>query len=212
MRIAEIWRYPVKSMRGEPLAQAALTANGIPGDRVVHVAAGGRVLTARTHPRLLGLHATLGADGEPQVNGQAWDATEVAALVREAVGQDARLVREEGPERFDVLPLLVATDGAIQALGHDRRRLRPNLVIEGVAGLGERQWPGRRLRIGRALIAVRKLRSRCVMTTFDPDTLVQDPGVLRRIAQEFGGRMALDCEVLEEGTVRVGDPVELAEP
>jgi hypothetical protein len=29
----------------------------------------------------------------------------------------------------DVLPLLVATDGAIKAFGYDGRRLRPNLVI-----------------------------------------------------------------------------------
>jgi hypothetical protein len=32
-RIVEIWRYPVKSMAGERLAEAAVGANGIPGDR-----------------------------------------------------------------------------------------------------------------------------------------------------------------------------------
>ena len=47
------------------------------------------------------------------------------------------------------------------------------------------------------------------MTTFDPDTLVQDVGVLRRIASEFGGRMALDCDVIHGGHLAVGDPVEL---
>jgi len=44
-------------------------------------------------------------------------------------------VRDDGVERFDVLPLLVATDGAIRALATDRRRLRPNIVIAGVEGL-----------------------------------------------------------------------------
>src|SRR5206468_6293277 len=107
--------------------------------------------------------------------------------VREAAGPDARLARYDGRERFDVLPLLVATDGAIAALGVDGRRLRPNIVVEGVEGLAERAWPGRRLRIRDVLIAVEKLRGRCVMTTFDPDTQAQDPSVLKRIVAEFGG-------------------------
>ncbi|MGH7287982.1 MAG: MOSC N-terminal beta barrel domain-containing protein, partial [Myxococcota bacterium] len=31
--IAEIWRYPVKSMGGERIAQTGVGANGVPGDR-----------------------------------------------------------------------------------------------------------------------------------------------------------------------------------
>ena len=76
-------------------------------------------------------------------------------------------------------------------------------------GLAEREWPGRRLRVGQALIDIVKLRSRCVMTTFDPDTLEQDQGVLRRIVDQFDGKTALDCAVLEPGSIAVGDPVEL---
>jgi len=45
------------------------------------------------------------------------------------------------------------------------------------------------------------------MTTFDPDTQAQDLSVLRRIVKEFGGRLALDCAVLEGGRLAVGDPV-----
>jgi len=37
MRLSEIWRYPVKSLGGEPLTQAEVGYDGIPGDRVVHV-------------------------------------------------------------------------------------------------------------------------------------------------------------------------------
>ena len=212
MRIADIWRYPVKSMGGEPLRSARLGADGIAGDRVVHVAtADGRVITARNRPALLGLHATLGPDGEPLVDGRPWQAPEVARDVRRAAGEEARLVRYDGIERFDVLPLLVATDGAIEVFGHDGRRLRPNIVIGGVAGLAERAWEGRRLRLGPCLIAARDLRARCVMTTFDPDTLVQDPTVLRGIVDRFGGTLALNCEVLRGGIIAVGDPVELME-
>jgi MOSC domain-containing protein YiiM len=47
------------------------------------------------------------------------------------------------------------------------------------------------------------------MTTFDPDTAVQDTEVLLRIHRELEGRFALDCEVLQPGRVRVGDPAEI---
>ena len=147
MRVAELWRYPVKSLAGERLEATELTVTGLPGDRVVQVWDDrDMVLTARTHPRLLGLRATLGSDGEPLVNGLPWTAPEVADAIREAAGPSARLVRNDGPERFDVLPLLVATDGAIGHLGVDRRRFRPNILIEGVEGLAEHAWPGRSLR------------------------------------------------------------------
>ena len=210
MRVAELWRYPVKSLGGERLDRAEVSASGIAGDRVVHVRNGrGRVVTSRTHPRLLGLHATLGDDGELLIDGLPWTAPESAAAVRAAAGPDATLARHDGPERFDVLPLLVATDGAIAALGVDGRRLRPNIVVAGVPGVLERQWPGRRLRIGQVVIALEKLRGRCVMTTYDPDTQVQDLSVLQRIVDDFDGQMALDSAVLAGGTITLDDPVEV---
>jgi len=210
MHVAELWRYPVKSLAGERLEQAEIRPDGMVGDRLVQVYdARGHVVTARKHPDLLGHRGTLGPDGEPRIDGWPWASPEAAAAIAQAVGWKARLERFTGEERFDILPLLVATDGAIAALGVDGRRLRPNIVVGGVDGLGEREWPGRRLRIGEVEIAVAQLRARCVMTTYDPDTQVQDPGVLRRIVREFGGTMALDCAVLAGGAVRLGDPVTL---
>jgi uncharacterized protein YcbX len=213
MFLAEIWRYPVKSMAGERLQAAEVGPSGFTGDRMVQVFTGkGRVVTARTHPALLGHHATLDASGEPLIDGRRWTDSAVLADVRRIVGPDARLVRDEDPDvRFDVLPLLVATDGAIAAFGRDGRRLRPNLVIGGVSGLDERGWPGRSLRIGDVVIQVDSLRGRCVMTAVDPDSLEQDPRVLRDIVERFGGRLALNCAVLRGGTIRVGQAVELSE-
>jgi hypothetical protein len=53
MRVAELWRYPVKSLAGEQLEIAEISAAGIPGDRVVQVySAGGRIVAARTSPQL----------------------------------------------------------------------------------------------------------------------------------------------------------------
>jgi uncharacterized protein YcbX len=211
VQISEIWRYPVKSMGGEQLTATEVGEDGIPGDRVVHVADGrGRVVTARSRPRLLLHHATLGPDGQPLVDGRDWTDASVARDVEAAADAGARLARHDGPERFDVLPLLVATDGAIAALGVDRRRFRPNIFIGGVDGLAERGWEGRMLRMGGALIRAVDLRQRCIMTTFDPDDAAQDREVLRRINREMDGTLALNCRVVRPGRIQVGDPVELA--
>lgn len=212
MHVAEIWRYPVKSMAGERLQEVGLTPLGLDGDRVVHVEdARGQVITARTHFELLGHHAVLDAHGEPLVDTRPWTDPSVAADIALIVGNGARLVRDSGAGRFDVLPLLVATDGAIAAFGYDGRRLRPNLVIGGVQGLAERTWEGKGLRIGDVLIALADLRGRCVMTTIDPNTLVQDHRVLRRIVDRFEGRLALNAEVMRGGRIREGDRVEVVE-
>ena len=210
MYLSEIWRYPVKSMAGERLDRAFVGPLGLHGDRVVQVYDGrGRLVTARTYPKLLGLHATLGPDGEPLVDGRPWTAPDVQARVEAIVGPGARLVRNESEARFDILPLLVATDGAIAAFGRDARRLRPNLIVGGVDGLDERQWEGRVLRIGPALIALADLRGRCVMTTVDPDSLAQDPRVLKDILRRFEGRLALNADVIQGGELRVHAAVEL---
>jgi uncharacterized protein YcbX len=212
MWVSELWRYPVKSLAGEPLHTVPLGEDGVEGDRLVHVRdARERVVTSRSRPRLLGLHATLGPDGEPLVEDRPWTAPWVARAVEAAAGEGARLVRSGGVERFDILPLLVATDGAVAAFGHDRRRLRPNIVIGGVPGLEEREWEGRALRAGTTVIGIRDLRQRCIMTTFDPDTLEQDVEVLKEIHRRFGGRLALNAYVVRGGTLSVGDPVELVD-
>jgi len=210
VNVAELWRYPVKSMAGELLEEARIGPGGIDGDRGLLVrGADGRVVTARRRPLLLGHRAVVGPDGGPLVDGRPWRAPEVARDVEAAAGPGAQLELAD-EERFDVLPLLVATDGAIASLGLDRRRFRPNILVGGVAGLAERTWPGKALRIGEALVRVEKLRARCVMTTYDPDTLDQDVRVLRRIVDELDGTLALDCSVIRGGRVRVGDAVELA--
>lgn len=209
LRIEGLWRYPVKTLAGECLPAATLTAGGIRGDRIVHVRGPEGVRTSRRHHRLLGLRGTLGPDGQPLVNGYPWESPEALALVQEAAGQDAWLSAYGGPERFDILPLLVATDGAVAAFGRDIRRLRPNILVGGVAGMDEVGWEGAELQVGDAVIRLDSLRGRCPMTTVDPDTLVRDPEVLRDIGRRFGGRLALNAEVLRAGVIQVGDPVAL---
>ena len=212
MTLDAIYRYPVKSMAGEALDSTVLTALGVPGDRIVHVRGPEGVRSARRQYRLLGLRGALDADGVPRVNGHLWHSAEAAALVRAEAGADAWLEAFDGAERFDVLPLLVATDGAIAAFGRDVRRLRPNLVIGGVEGLDEFTWAGAELQIGDAVVGLDSRRGRCPMTTVDPDTLDRDPEVLRDIGRRFGGRLALNAMVVTAGRLRVGDAVRLVRP
>lgn len=212
MHVAELWRYPVKSLRGEMILAAEVLATGIRGDReiVVLSSARQRVITSRTHHRLLGLQGGIAPDnGIATINGLPWNDPAARTLVEQAVGEQVELIHIGGTERFDVLPLLVATDGAIQAIALDRRRFRPNILIGGVEGLAERQWEGKHIRLGEVEIYAAQLRARCVMTTYDPDTLEQDRNVLFRIVNDFDGTMALDCSVTKPGLIRVGDLVTL---
>jgi uncharacterized protein YcbX len=210
--VAELWRYPVKSLAGERIAAAEIGPDGIPGDRIVRVRGPEGVRTSRRQFRLLGLRGTLDAKGRPCINGHPWSSPEALALVKDAAGRDAWLEAWEGRDRFDILPLLVATDGAVAAFGRDVRRLRPNIVIGGVEGLGERGWPGAELHINDAIVRLDSLRGRCHMTTIDPDTLDVDPGVLRDIVSRFENKLALNAAVARGGMVRVGDPVRLMPP
>jgi uncharacterized protein YcbX len=212
MHVAELWRFPVKSMAGERLGRVDLGPHGIPGDRLVWVCGPEGVRTARRHHRLLGLHGTLGPTGVPLVDGHPWQSPQALALVRQAAGDDAWLELADEEDRFDILPLLVATDGAIAAFGRDGRRLRPNIVIGGVPGLQEFDWPGSVLAIGDARIHLHSRRGRCPMTTVDPETLDVDPEVLKDIGRRFNGRLALNAEVLVPGAIAIGDIVLLESP
>ena len=139
---------------------------GVAGDRLVHVQGPRGVLTGRTRYGLLTIPASTGQDG-PLVDGHPWDSWEAHALV---LPHGGRLTRYTGPERFDVLNVLVATDDQVAAAGVDVRRLRPNILIGGVAPGEEAGWPGHALVIGDVVIGMFLQRSRCVVTTIDPDT------------------------------------------
>ena len=207
--VAGLWRYPVKTLAGERLSTAALGPDGVHGDRLVRVRGPEGIRTSRLHYRLLGLRATTGTNGQPLIDGHPWDSPEALALVKAAAGDDAWMETSDDAERFDVLPLLVATDGAVAAFGRDVRRLRPNLLIGGVEELDERTWPGAELHIDDVVVVLDSLRARCPMTTVDPDTLHRDPEVLRDIGRRFGGRLALNADVARGGTIHVGDAVTL---
>jgi uncharacterized protein YcbX len=213
MHVSEIWRYPVKSLKGERMNETEITKFGIPGDRQIAVirTINGRFLTSRSRPKLLALQGSINANGVPTINGHPWDSAEALQLVLEAAGEPVTLQKIPAPQAFDVLPLLVATDGAARYLNIDHRRLRPNILLADVPELEERNWPGRTIAIGDVRIYAEKLRDRCVMTTFDPDTQAQDPSVLLRIVRELDGSTALDSSVVTQGKIHVGDQAQIIE-
>ncbi|MFJ8104799.1 MOSC domain-containing protein [Streptomyces sp. NPDC096132] len=102
----------------------------------------------------------------------------------------------------------------------DARRFRPNLVVDTDAGPGfpEDAWPGSRLRVGEALFRVVVPTPRCVIPTLGHDELPPDPGIMRAVARDHRipvfdlGRLSclgVYLNVLEAGTVRVGDTLTL---
>ena len=209
MRVAELWRYPVKSMRGERLERAEVLADGIRGDRLLRIEDERGLVTARRKQRLIAVATGIAEDGEALVEGSRWDSDEAGKRVCELAGEEARLVRTDGGARFDAAPLLVCSDGALAAHGADPRRFRPNVIVAGVDALSERDWVGRELRLGDVVLRAVEPCERCAVTTIDPETAVVDPDVLRRVNDEFEGIMGVYCAVARPGTIAVGDEVDV---
>ena len=173
LSVVELWRYPVKSLRGERLELAEIEADGVRGDRALRIDGERGLITARTRPGLLGLRAAIGPDGEPEIDGRPWRSDHAGDAIRR-MAPGGSLVPTDGAEvglRQDLSPVHVLTTAMVAELGVDFRRLRPNVLIDGAEGREEIGWIGSTLRIGEVALEVTAQCERCVMTTFDPDTI-----------------------------------------
>jgi uncharacterized protein YcbX len=99
--VAEIWRYPVKSMQGERLGAARVTHHGIDGDRAYALrdVESGKVLSAKRWGRLLEGAARL-VEGRPAItlpggNELAWGDPGTDAALSEWFGRPVQLVRAD---------------------------------------------------------------------------------------------------------------------
>jgi MOSC domain-containing protein len=120
---------------------------------------------------------------------------------------------------FDAFPLHLLTTASLRELAgrtpgsrFDRRRFRPNLLIEpsaGATGLVETAWCGRELRIGGVTIGVEMPCVRCSMTVQPQGDLPKDPAVLRTIVRDAEQNLGVYARVLSAGTLAVGAAVEL---
>ncbi len=233
LQVLEVWRFPVKSLLGERLDAAAIGPQGVAGDRAwaLFDVVTGLGLTARRVPELLFAAGRLRADGGVEVVLPDGTVTAEDAVLSGWAGRPVALrpaAEVTGPRRYenpedaedeeggrwnpfsgadgafhdnaDARVTLVST-GTLGAW--DRRRFRANVVL---AGGGEDDLLGSRVRLGGAELDVVRLVPRCVMTTRpQAGGIGRDTGVLKTIHRERGGALAVGALVTRSGRVAVGD-------
>jgi len=238
-KVAEIWRYPVQSMRGESLAEAEIGAAGIIGDRaygLVDPGSGGVVSSAQGRRQWRGIvtlavryRAAAPAQGGPApIEIMLPDGTtligeqpDVDARLSAALGQPVHLADKatEGVRStYDHSPLHLLTTATLKQLAEHHAkgefvsaRFRPNVVIDTDAQKGfiEQGWIERRLLIGEIEIAVTEDCKRCVMTTLPQGPLPMDPGILHTVTVQNRTRAGIYAAVTRPGTIKIGDAVRL---
>jgi uncharacterized protein len=205
VRVAELWRYPVKSLQGERLTAASLGPAGIDGDRrwALVDAATGAVLTARRTPDMLFAAARLRADGGVEVVLPDGTVTAEDAVLSAWLGFPV-VLRPALEGAFHDEPGFRVSLVSTGTLGRwDRRRFRANVVLDGD---GEDGLAGARVRLGGAVLDVRAPIDRCVMVTRpQAGGIGRDTAVLKTVHRERAGTLAMGAAVAEPGEVRVGD-------
>lgn len=227
--VAELWRYPVKSMLGERCEALWIGSRGVAGDRLFAVrdSAGkfGSGKNTRRFRKIEGLfryQASYRGD-IPQIelpSGEVvgGDESSIHQVLSEALGYEVVLAQESEISHLDAGPVHLVTSCSLEWLRAampgariDSRRFRPNLVI-GLPGAGpiEQSWIGKRLRVGEeAEMVVSAPTERCGMVAFAQGDLPKEPGILRHITQRADLRFGIYAKTLVPGIIRLNDPVVL---
>ncbi len=103
--VVELWRYPVKSMRGERVEALEITPHGAAGDRAwaLRDLANGKVASCKRHPALLGFRASHAGDDASVVieapDGRTFRPGDPGAseTVSGILGHPVRFERSPGP-------------------------------------------------------------------------------------------------------------------
>jgi uncharacterized protein len=199
-----IYRYPVKSLRGEALEACAVGPDGLEGDRMR------ALLAPEGHSR----------EGKTY-RGKENDRLHLVGSIDEALelAAGAHVADADEDRYFDDSPVSLIVDrwldGVSNYVGYrvEYERFRPNFYVESAPGikLDEGDLTGRELRIGEVVLRVRYPIERCVTTTYDPHGGESDPRILRYVAQARSTWMGIYCDVPGAGTARTGDSLELIE-
>ena len=221
-RVAELWRYPVKSMAGERLAAADVGWAGVAGDRRWAFVRPGLErsgfpwLTIREAPAMARHVPRFAEPDRPDESrtlvttpdGRELDVVDPALAA--ALGEGVRVIKNH-VGLFDVMPLSVISTASIAAVGDELevRRFRPNLLVEADGAFPEDAWVGAELAIGDLVMRVDQRDQRCVLVNVDPDTGERDPSVLKTIARERDACLGVYGTVVRPGGVREGDDVAL---
>jgi uncharacterized protein YcbX len=198
--VASIWRYPVKSLRGERLDRIAVESGGIPGDRsrALFVSAGharaGKTYRGKEHARLHVLN------------------DENAARIS-AAERGVTLEAVDGDHFFDAAPISILVDRWLDDVSRhmgfqvEFGRFRPNVFVRAAPGFrhDETALKGSLLTVGGVDLRVRGPITRCVTITYAPDGNSIQPDVLRYLARQRNAWMGVYCDVLVPGSLAVGD-------
>ena len=118
---------------------------------------------------------------------------------------------------FDAFPLLILSKRSLAAMNQrqpasifDRKRFRPNLLIEDFNSVGdfpEEAWEGFRLKVGSVVLKAEVVCPRCVVTTHGFEKLPKDPSIMRGLVKENNGNLGLYASVEEPGKISAGDKI-----
>lgn len=224
--VSAIFRYPVKSMAGEPLNVADISWNGIDGDRRWAFVREGTErsgfpwLTLRQAPELWQYFPRLLDRAAPETSltmvrtpsGEDFDVVD-PALAQE-LGHGARVIRQKRGI-FDAFPLSLITQQTVAGLESladaqlDVRRFRPNLVVDAADGISftEDEWVGKVLRVGGVSMRIDKRDKRCITVNVDPVSSEKNPSVLRAIVEHRESQLGVYASTVTQGRIAVGDSV-----
>jgi uncharacterized protein len=225
--VREIRRYPVKSMGGESLGSATVDARGLVGDRLYAVVDGVGKLASGKHSRRFRRRdevfefasRTTGEGVRVAGRGGTWlvGDPDLDATLTEAMRDPVRVLAEDQTPHHDAGEVsLVGTaslDWCREHLGvdADRRRIRPNLVVDTSEPFVEESWSGS-VRIGSIeLLTVRRIE-RCRMIDIAQEGLPRDGRWLKALADTRDMSLGIYLGVVRPGVVAVGDEVVTEQP
>lgn len=227
--LRSLHRYPVKSLVGEDLDAAPVDLRGVRGDRLWSVRdPDGKLGSGKSSRRFRKMDGLLSLaaryDGEVPVielpDGRVvrGDDPAVHATLSELVGRPVTLAREDLVPHFDDGPIHFVTTASLRRLEQvhgrpvDVRRFRPNLVLDtgDLEGFAEDDWVGRQLAVGDELVlSVRDTMPRCVMVALPQRGLEAERDLLHTITDVNDTMLGVVADVLEPGSVALGDEVVL---
>lgn len=239
MRIAELWRYPVKSMQGHAVDASDVTVDGMVGDRAWSMLnlATGKNLTCRREPRLLFASARLEGDEvvialpdgtETNDDGalSAWLGFDVALVKANDDGVGTYEIQLDfetevgewfewqGPTGsfHDSTQTKISLVSTATFGDWDPRRFRTNVVLDGMSAREEDALVGATLQLGGDVVLnVTKQIDRCIVTTRpQPGGLDRDLDVLRTINSEHATFLGIGALIDSTGTLAIGDEVRIA--
>lgn len=231
--VEALYRYPVKSMKGERVESADVGWHGLVGDRRLALRRledrnGFPWLTASKLPDLIRFapqwRGSLGIADLPS-HVRAPDGQEHGIFSRELAAEIGR--RHGSPVEmvhlnrgiFDEASLSLITAATVNEIGAlaghlpDVRRFRPNVLIASSVSrpFEEDEWVGGELVFGEAddavAVCVTNWDERCSMVNFDPDTACPDVNVMKTIARVRNNQAGVYGAVKRRGRIHVGQSV-----